>query len=138
MDNWEEFGRWSIEECPEFIFSIEEQRRGPDQMLFVHLIVLKWAPSVLKELFRVFAAFREHEDRPLFAYSSDGSKKLTRLVMLFGFKFLTTIVCANGESRPLFINLKETPQCPARPLALEPVIPKNRALPLLGRFKPPI
>lgn len=108
---------------PEYRFTIEEFRCNEDQMVFMHLEVHKWSPSVAKEILRNWKLFRQCVRCPVFAYGGEGSvEKWVRFVSLLGFKFLTNIICENGEHRRLFVHYKQEEE---RANALKPIQPEH-------------
>lgn len=103
---------WTVEsydayECPAFAFDVDVYRSGDKQMLFIHVAVFEWSRASLKHMHEVFDAFRACTDVPIFAIGKRDDEKFERFNALFGFKPLTTVVCANGEERRLFINIKD-------------------------------
>lgn len=54
----------------------------------------------------VFAAFRAVVACPLFAIGEEDSPKWERFISHFGFRYLTDVICENGERRRLFVNYK--------------------------------
>jgi len=97
----------TVIDCPEYVFEIDEYGRGDDRVVFVHLTVHKWSLSVFKRMLRDVAAFREAVSCPYFAVGAVDDEKFAKFMQRLGFKFLTHVICRNGERRRLFINLKE-------------------------------
>jgi hypothetical protein len=91
----------------EYRFTVEEFKRGEDQMVFLHIDILKWTPSVFKELLRNWKFFREHVTCPLFAYAGADQETWEHFVTRLGFRFFQDVVCENGALRRLFVHTKE-------------------------------
>jgi hypothetical protein len=105
IDNdWKSLGETVVFNKPEYFASLEEFRRGDDQMVFGHLSVRKWNKSVLKEIIKNWGALRSFVTCPIYAVSEDGSPKFESFISFLGFKPLTEIICQNGEKRRLFIH----------------------------------
>lgn len=103
---WTPQGEVPIIDCPDYYFSLEEFRRGEDQMVFVHVNVYRWTASVFKEILRNWRLFRQHVVCPLFAVAGeDSSEKWERFVSRLGFKFHSNVVCENGAERRLFVHI---------------------------------
>lgn len=94
-------------DTPEYVFEVQEFKRGTDQMVFIHLHIHKWTLSVLKRICREFAVFRKCVDVPLYAIAEWDDEKWAHFVSLFGFKFLNDVNCTDGKRRRLFIHLKD-------------------------------
>lgn len=109
MDDWKNVGGPVVIDCPEFFFDLNEFQRGDDHMVFAHLTVHKWSLTVLKRILQDFAVFRTHVTCPLYALGSQDDEKWAAFVALLGFKFLTNVICENGEQRRLFMNFKDQP-----------------------------
>ena len=118
-EGWEHTNSWVALERPEYIFELDEFRRGDDQMVFVHLWVKKWAPRVFKQIIREWRAFRKVAPGPLYAVGEDDDSKWERFVRTLGFEELTDAVCENGEQRRVFISLPKN----------------NKEHPNVGQFK---
>lgn len=107
--DWKSAGSWIALETPEYIFEVEEWRRGEDQMVFVHLLVLKWNLTALKRMVHAFSVFRECVTVPVYACGEVDDAKWRAFVALFGFKPLTEVECTDGKRRRLYIHIKELP-----------------------------
>lgn len=88
----------------EYELHIDEYVRDEDQFLLLHLRFLKWTPSVFKRFSAHWRALRSCVAAPLFALGECDDDKWQRFVTRFGFKYLHTVICENGESRRLFIH----------------------------------
>lgn len=88
----------------EYALHLDEYQRGQDQVLLLHLRFTKWTPSVLKRFTSHWRALRCCVAAPLFALGEVDDDKWERFVTRFGFTYLETVKCANGESRRLFIH----------------------------------
>lgn len=122
-DEWKHVSHAVALERPEYLFELDEYRNADAQMLFVHLLVRVWSKAVLKNLLREFAAFRQCVSCPLYCIGITDDDKWAAFVSFFGFRFLTDVVCENGERRRLYINLatvKEEEKKHGKPY---PVIP---------------
>lgn len=89
----------------EYAFHLDEYRRGQDTCLLLHLRFTKWTPSVFKRFNAHWRTLRQCVTAPLFALGEVDDDKWERFVTRFGFTYLETVKCANGESRRLFIHV---------------------------------
>lgn len=106
--HWELQEEVSVIDKAEYYFALEEYRRGDDRMVFIHLCVHVWTPSVYKEVLRNWKMFRECVTCPLFAVAGvEDVAKWERFVTRLGFKFVSNVICENGAERRLFIHIKE-------------------------------
>jgi hypothetical protein len=105
--DWKKLTEWCVLECPVYSFTLDEYGRGADRMVFAHLAVHKWSLSGLKQIIHDFTVFRQHVVCPLYAVALVDDEKWSAFVGLLGFKFLTNVLCENGEQRRLFVSLKE-------------------------------
>lgn len=88
-----------------YYFAVEEFRCGERSMLFLHLMVHHWTPTVFKEILRNWKLFRECVTCPVFAVGGvEDTEKWERFVKRLGFQFHMDIVCENGAHRRLFIH----------------------------------
>lgn len=102
---WALKSSYTAHETRDYSFELEEWRDDDgNQMLFVHLLVTFWSPSILREMFSVFAKFREAVTCPLYALNHEEDARWEKFISLFGFKYLTNMLCENGESCRLFMN----------------------------------
>lgn len=86
-------------------FALDEYRRGQDVFLFAHIRFERFTPSVLKRVLKQqWPAFRQCVTAPLFAVGEVDDEKWERFVTLLGFRFSHQALCANGETRRLFIH----------------------------------
>ena len=96
---------------PEYLFDIDEYRRGQEQFLLAHISVHEWSPRVLKMILHDWRLFRQCVTAPLFACAGPGdTDKWERFVSRLGFRFLRNVICENGEPRRLFIHAVQ-PRC---------------------------
>lgn len=95
--------------CADYLFEIDEYRRGEEQMLFAHIRLFNFTPSVFKDLKRRWKIFRECVTAPLFASAENADDKWQRFVTSLGFKPLDKAICDDGNSRPIFIHVKDSP-----------------------------
>ncbi|UGA46791.1 hypothetical protein HU230_0012410 [Bradyrhizobium quebecense] len=94
----------------EYAIHIEDFRRGQDTFLLLHLRFTRWTPSVFKRFIAHWTLLRQCVTAPLFALGEVDDDKWERFVTRFGFRFLQTVKCENGETRRLFIHvLTEAP-----------------------------
>jgi hypothetical protein len=108
IDHWVLQDEVPVIDKDDYYFAIEEYRRGEDQMVFLHLTVHKWTPSVFKEILRNWKLFREYVTCPLYAIGGvEHPEKWEAFVSRLGFKFLIDVVCENGAKRRLFVHYKE-------------------------------
>lgn len=106
-EDWKFIEDTIVVDDADYICELSEYRRGADQMVFIHLTVRKWSLRVLKRLLHEFYLLREHVTCPLYANPGpDDSGKWEAFVELLGFKFLTNVVCKNGQQRKLFVHIK--------------------------------
>lgn len=107
--SWQKVATYTAVDCPEYLFDLTEHRNTAtgDQMLFVHLVVRKWSKTTLKNMLHVFKQFRECVTCPLYANAMVDDEKWARFISKFGFVPLQNVVCEDGETRRLYINLKE-------------------------------
>ncbi len=98
-----------VHDKDEYHFAVEEFRCGEKQMLFLHLTIHKWSPSVYKEILRNWKLFREFVTCPVFATGGHvtDTLKWEHFVSRLGFKFLQDVVLENGAERQLFVHKKE-------------------------------
>lgn len=87
---------------PEYLFEIDEYRRGADQFLYAHLRVFKFSPSIMKRILAEWRAFRAIVAAPLFAIGEVDDEKWERFVTHLGFEPAIEVVCLNGERRRMF------------------------------------
>lgn len=106
-----EFATHILADNPDFFSTLKELRRDKagaagefDQMLLLHITFFKFSPTTLRRARRAWATFRECVKAPVFAYGPDDTK-WEHFVRSFGFQELTTVPCADGRHRRLFINL---------------------------------
>lgn len=92
---------------PEFYFAFDEFRRDNNVMLFVHLTVRKWCPSVFKEILATFRLFRQYVTCPLYAVGKYDDAKWAKFVSRLGFQFHSNVICENGAERRLFVHQLE-------------------------------
>lgn len=93
-----------------FWFEVDEYLRPRDdavgdQLLMAHVRVVRWSPSVRKEIHRVWKAFRACVTIPVFAIGEVDDNKWERFVRLLGFEPFQEVTCENGGHRRLFIHV---------------------------------
>jgi hypothetical protein len=88
----------------DYAMHLDEYKRGQDQFLLLHLRFNRWTPSVFKRFITHWHLFRRCVSAPLFALGEVDDDKWEHFVTRFGFKYLQTVQCANGEHRRLFIH----------------------------------
>ena len=97
-------------DTPECTVELDEWRRASDgdQRLVAHIRVHRWSPSALKKMRREWALFRTLVTLPIFAspipHEGPELKRWVRFVGLMGFRPLTTVLCEDGHTRPLYIH----------------------------------
>lgn len=108
-DDWVLQDEVSVIDKSEYYFALEEYiRNGTDHMVFIHLCVHIWSPSVYKEVFRNWKLFRQCVTCPLFAVAGvEDDAKWERFVERLGFKFLSEVICENGVPRRMYIHFQE-------------------------------
>lgn len=84
---------------------LDEHKRGRDTFLLLHLRFTKWTPQVFKRFIAHWQLFRHYVTAPLFALGEVDDDKWERFVTRFGFRYLQTVKCENGETRRLFIHV---------------------------------
>ena len=104
-DEWVPQGEKPVIDCADYCWTIEEFRRGEDQMVFAHLTVHKWTPRVWRNLQHVWTLFRKCVVCPVWIVGADGTDKFDRFVSRLGFRFHSNVVCKNGAERRLFVHL---------------------------------
>jgi hypothetical protein len=112
MPSWVPDAEVVIHDKPEYFFSSEVFRRGEDQMVFVHVTVRQWKPSVFKELLRNWKLFRDPMTCPVYAVAGVEDVDVAKweaFASLFGFKPSIDIVTENGQHRRLFIHFNKAP-----------------------------
>lgn len=98
----------TVHDTDTYFFALEEFRRGEDQMVFLHLVVHEWKPSVFKEILRNWKLFRKHVTCPLYVVAGvEDVEKWEAFVSLLGFKPFIDVVLENGRPRRLFVHFKE-------------------------------
>lgn len=95
--------------CDDFWFEVDQYERGGDQLLVAHVRVIRWSPSVRKHCHFVWDAFRKCVTCPIFTLGIVDDSKFERFVRSFGYQPFTTVTCANGEQRRLFIHTLQEP-----------------------------
>ena len=103
---WKSQGETDVIIKPEYQFRIEEFRDGEDhQMVFLHLNVSSWTPTVAKEIIRNWKLFRQCVPCHVYGVCGEGdTAKWERFVSALGFQPLMNIVCENGQERRLFVH----------------------------------
>lgn len=105
-EGWHHVANYTAVETPEYHFELEEfqdDAAPPNQMVFAHIRLRQpITASILKDMKRTFALFREHVSCPLFAIAEEDDEKWEHFVGYFGFRFLTKIIYNNGVERRLF------------------------------------
>jgi hypothetical protein len=94
--------RHCVLDRPEYLFEIDEFRRGQDPFLQAHFVVHYWSPSVFKRILSEWRVFRSIVTTPLYALGEDDDDRWRRFVSHLGFKPFTTVVCNNGQQRSLY------------------------------------
>lgn len=89
---------------PEYLFEIDEYRRGADQFLMAHLRFAKFSPSIFKRVLHEWKVFRSCTYAPIFALGEVDDDKWKNFVTHLGFTFDRDVVCLNGERRRMFRN----------------------------------
>lgn len=122
---WEHVVSHIVMNCPEYHWLLEEYRDPHGrQMLFAHIRVFKFTPALLKRMRETYATFRKCVIAPLYTLGEVDDDKFEKFVALFGFKYLTDVVCVNGEKRRLFISLGNQEQEHGQPV---PVLERRLA-----------
>ncbi len=99
-------------ECPEYRFELEtHEDDAGHQMVFVHMRVYKWSKSTLKKIIHMWSIFRRCVPVVVYATAEVDDDKWEQFVKLFGFQFLSDVVCENGEKRRLFVNYPSIARC---------------------------
>lgn len=87
-----------------YAIHLDEHKRGQDTFLLLHLRFTQWTPQVFKRFIAHWWLLRSCVTAPLFALGEVDDDKWERFVTRFGFKYLRTVKCENGETRRLFIH----------------------------------
>jgi hypothetical protein len=83
---------------------VEEFEDG-SQMIFVHMDVYYWGPSILKKMIAQWPVFRASlASTPLFCMGTVDDAKFEKYVTRFGFEYLSDIPCTDGQVRRLYVN----------------------------------
>ena len=100
------FEQHLILDYDEYWFQIDEYRKRRTQILFAHLWVEKFTPSIFRRILREWLSFRQVCKASLYAVCDDGDQiKWEKFVRRLGFiPTGRTIFCENGAERPLFIS----------------------------------
>ena len=107
-DAWVAQEEVTVHDKPEYYFALEEFRHGEEQMVFLHLTIHSWKPSVFKEILRNWKLFRKHVTCPLYVVAGvEDVEKWEAFVSLLGFKPFIDVVLENGRPRRLFVHFKE-------------------------------
>lgn len=91
----------------DYWFDLDEYRRGQDTLLLAHLRFDCFTPSILKRVLQQWSSFRKCVTAPVFALGEVDDEKWARFVSLLGFRFSQQVTCANGETRRLYVHLKD-------------------------------
>lgn len=84
---------------------LDEYRRADgDTILVGHIRVLRWSPSVFKEMKHVWATLRKCVTCPIFGCPQVDDARWHKFVTSLGFRPLQQTICNNGERRPLYIH----------------------------------
>lgn len=124
MSEFKFIGRTRVLDFDDYVFDIDEYRRGDEQRLTAHIAFENFNKTILKKVLREWHLFRQIVTAPLFAYCGGYDQdKWTAFVSLLGFEPTgTNIICNNGETRQLFIHtvshddLQNKQQHPIEPL----------------------
>lgn len=102
-DDWHSVREDIVLDHPEYQLSLEEYRRGEDQMVFIHLYVWKdWSAKLLKRFMHEWKILRKHVTCPLYACADIDDDKWSKFVQLFGFKPLSEAICTDGKTRRIY------------------------------------
>jgi hypothetical protein len=94
-----------IDECDYVGSYHEEVFEDGSRMVFVHMDVYYWSPSVLKKQLTQWPIFRAlMSSIPLFCMGTQDDLKFQKYISKFGFVPLKPIPCTDGQSRMLYIN----------------------------------
>ena len=108
INDWVPQEEVTVHDTNTYYFALEEFRRGEDQMVFLHLTIHEWKPSVFKEILRNWKLFRKHVTCPLYVTAGIAAvEKWEAFVSLLGFKPFIDVVLENGTPRRLFVHFKE-------------------------------
>jgi hypothetical protein len=98
--------RTRVLDYDDYVFDIDEYRRGDEQRLTAHIAFENFNKQILKRVLHEWKIFRQCVTAPLFAYCGGyDTDKWVAFVSLLGFRptddFMT---CNNGERRQIFIH----------------------------------
>lgn len=98
--------RTRVLDYDEYVFDVDEYRRGDEKRLTAHIAFEQFNKSILKRVLREWKLFRTIVTAPLFAYCGGyDTEKWTAFVSLLGFKPTGSFInCNNGERRELFLH----------------------------------
>jgi hypothetical protein len=89
---------------PEWDASLDEYRRGAEQMLWAHVRFSKFSPSVFKSFLKWWTTFRSVVTAPIWAGSQDDTDLFAHFVRRAGFVPFKEVPCQDGKARRIFIH----------------------------------
>lgn len=104
MKSFERIARHCIIDRPEYVFEIDEFRRGNEQYLQAHVNFDRFSISIMKQALRDWKLFRSCVTAPISAVGEPDDAKWKRFVRLLGFKFSHEQMCVDGKTRPVFLS----------------------------------
>lgn len=105
FEGWHKEATWIVLDRPEYVFTLDEFKKGDKQMLFVHLKVYKHTKEVLTQLLAEWRLFRKCVTCPVYCHGINDDEKFHRFVSLFGWKQLCKAKCPDGKERRIYIHL---------------------------------
>jgi hypothetical protein len=111
-DDWQHVATHIVVNCPEYRWELDEHRDPQgNQMMLAHISVFQFPPSLLKRMRETYLLFRQHVACPIFAVAGEiDDDKWERFISHFDFKYLTDVVCENGQKRRLFVSYPSNKQ----------------------------
>ncbi len=116
---WKSQGEVPVIDNDDYFCLVEEFKRGEEQMVFCHMLVFNWTPSVYKDFVRKWRLFRKHVTCPLYAVAGPTDvERWEKFVTRLGFTFVMPVVCENGAERRLFVHIQNQEEKPHEPHVL--------------------
>ncbi len=103
-----EHPRTLVVSTPDFDCSTNMIELGPDEhMMFGHIDVYRFGPSVLKELLRLWPEVRKGLPQIIFTMGQTPGRKFHNFVSLLGFIPINDAPCTDGRIRTIYAHFKD-------------------------------